>query len=41
MSDGLVCPRCGLEDIPEEEMCWSELEQRNICFECYCEVEEN
>jgi hypothetical protein len=38
--DTFECPHC-LQETPMDEACWSELEQVNLCFDCYCEVEEN
>ncbi len=38
--DTFECPRC-LQESAVDEACWSELEQMNLCFDCYCEVEEN
>lgn len=38
--DTCTCARCG-EEVPMEKACWSEQMQAQLCYECYCDVEEN
>ncbi len=39
-SDTFECPGC-LQRVSKEEAGWSELLQADVCFDCYCEIEEN
>lgn len=38
--DTFNCARCGKSN-PMDEACWSEQIQAQLCFDCYCDVEEN